>query len=75
MLLPFRFEDGLCMYAVNITPIFGHMHTHLESLRVDSDLAVWFIVEQSIPKYQGEVGVNVQSIFIAILLNASLDVI
>jgi hypothetical protein len=51
------------------------LHTHFESLRVNADLTVWFIVEQRVPKYKRKVCVNVQSIFVTVFLNASLYVV
>jgi hypothetical protein len=75
MFFPFCFEDGLCLHVGQITRQPGNLHTHFESLRVNSYLTVWFVVEQSIPEYQREVCVNVQSIFVAILFNPSLNIV
>lgn len=56
------------MLVSQITHKSGKLYTHFESLRVNCDLTVGFVVEQSIPEYKREVCVNVEGILVSILL-------
>lgn len=42
----------------------------LESLRISSNLTIWFIVEQRVPKDEGQIGIRVERVLVSVSFNA-----